>query len=124
MKDANTKPIVSRRLKRVTTFVTYVAAMNQKLDAPNDVLLMTDFAEIRFTPSFDQDSNFFAESVRAIEDGIADDLKDKDADVLIDGAFIVIPEATVKPYGSNTVIRVPGMVLFVDTVKGMTMGNY
>lgn len=124
MESTTVKAIVSKRAKRIATFISYVAVMNKEPDTSNDILLMTDFAEIRFTPSLEQESSFFTKSIRAIEDGIVDNIKDEDAEVINDGAYIVIPQAIVKYYGLNTVANVHGMVLFVDSVKGMTMGKY
>lgn len=127
MKDANTKTaanVPSVRLKRISAFIAYVEAMNNTTDETNDVLLLTDFGLVRYTPSSEHEDSFLSLTAHAIEEAIAGALRPEGADVIEDGSFIVLPKARMRSFGSNAEFNFnDGLILFIDSIKGISVGN-
>lgn len=125
-------PNPSMRWARIRSFIETVKAFNEHAateDGPrrNEVVLMTDFAQIRFNPNQEQTDDPFPLLGDVIERSVgAIELQTCDKEQIAyrqDGPYIILPNAHVQYHGSTQNMNVPGLILFVDSVKAMTMGT-
>lgn len=121
---------ISKRASRIFAFIDMVKVWNElnteKGKQTNDVILYTDFAMVSFDPNQDNKESYLDSIVTAYEEKIVDPMMygTENSEYVLDGPFVMIPKALIQSYDTDKCTTIHGMVLFVDSVKGMTVGTY